>query len=129
MSEVPAELKYSKTHEWVRLEGDIATIGITQHAEQLLGDIVFVELPEEGETVHQGDELGVVESVKAASDFYTPLSGEVLATNSDLEDSPSDVNKSPYGDGWLVQLRVSDLEEQAELLNADEYAELSTEEA
>lgn len=129
MSDIPEDLKYTKSHEWVRKEGDSYTIGITHHAQHLLGDIVFVELPEVGETVTQGEEFGVVESVKAASDIYAPVSGEVSSSNMDLEDSPALVNKSPYDDGWLIQLNQVDLAEIDELMTAQEYADFVSEEA
>jgi len=128
MSEIPEELKYSKSHEWVRQDGDVVTIGITQHAQQLLGDIVFVELPEEGEELSQGDEFGVIESVKAASDVYAPVSGEVVGVNLELEDSPALVNQSPYGDGWLLQIKVNSESQLSELLSAQEYEQFAAEE-
>lgn len=128
MSDTPEELKYTKSHEWVRVDGDIMTVGISDHAQQLLGDIVFVELPEEGESVTQGDEFGVVESVKAASDVYSPVSGEVVAINAELEDSPAMVNQSPYGDGWFLQVKCRDENELSELMSADEYSQYVAEE-
>ncbi len=125
MSEVPKELKYLDSHEWVRIEGDgTATIGITYHAQDALGDVVFVELPELGAELAAGDEAGVVESVKAASDIYAPLSGEVVAINEDLVDSPEIVNEFPYGDGWFYRIKLSDPEELEELLSAEEYREI-----
>ena len=99
------------------------TIGITDHAQDLLGDVVFVELPEVGDQVSAGDDIGVVESVKAASDIYAPLTGEVIAVNEDLEDAPEQVNSDPYGDGWFIRLRLTDAEELTDLLDADSYAE------
>jgi len=124
MSDVPSDLRYTKTHEWLRLEEDnVATIGITDHAQHLLGDMVFVELPEVGSEIRAGDEAGVVESVKAASDFYAPISGEVLAVNEELIESPALVNTDPYGAGWLVQVRINDSDEIDELLDADEYSQ------
>lgn len=123
MSEIPSELKYSKSHEWVRLEDDnTAVIGITEHAQQLLGDMVFVELPETDDDIKSGDEMGVVESVKAASDFYAPISGKVIAINEELEDAPALVNNDPYGDGWLVKIMIQDSAELDELLSAEAYA-------
>ena len=123
MSDFPDDLKYAATHEWVRLEEDgSVTIGITDHAQDLLGDIVFVELPEEGATVSARDEISVIESVKAASDIYAPLSGEVIAVNEDLADSPETVNSDPYGEGWLCRILPSDLAELDELLDAEGYA-------
>ncbi|WP_417226987.1 glycine cleavage system protein GcvH [Amphritea sp.] len=125
MSDIPSDLKYVASHEWIRDEGDgVVTIGITDHAQDLLGDVVFVELPEVGAEFATGDDLGVVESVKAASDVYAPLSGEILAVNGELEDAPELVNSDPYGDGWFVRLRLSDTTEVDDLLDADGYAEL-----
>lgn len=128
---VPSELKYTATHEWVLQDSDdeeVFTIGVTDHAQQLLGDMVFVELPEVGDNVHTGDELGVVESVKAASDFYAPISGEIVEINEDLADAPSLVNSNPYNDGWLVKIRIADAEEFDTLMSADDYAETLDEE-
>ncbi|QEW05199.1 glycine cleavage system protein GcvH [Nitrincola iocasae] len=124
MSNIPNELSYVASHEWIRDEGDgTVTIGITDHAQDLLGDVVFVELPEVGDQVSAGDDIGVVESVKAASDVYAPLTGEVVAVNEDLEDAPELVNSDPYGDGWFIRLRLTDVEELTDLLDADGYAE------
>ncbi|MGD9660102.1 MAG: glycine cleavage system protein GcvH [Porticoccaceae bacterium] len=126
MSEVPKELKYLETHEWVRNEGDgIATIGITDHAQDSLGDVVFVELPEVGTVLAAGDESAVVESVKAASDIYAPVSGEVIAINGQLEDEPETVNGSPYGDGWFYKVKMSDPSELEGLLDAEGYQEVA----
>ena len=108
MSNTPIELKYASSHEWARLEGDIVVVGITDHAQEALGDLVFVELPEVGDTVSAGDEAGVVESVKAASDIYAPVSGEVIEINSALEDTPELINTDPYGEGWLLRLQPTD---------------------
>lgn len=122
MSNLPTDLKYSKSHEWVRDEGDgTATVGITDHAQELLGDLVFVELPEIGEKMEQGGECAVVESVKAASDVYSPLSGEVTAVNTKLADSPELVNEAPYGDGWIFRIRLADPNQLAGLLDAAGY--------
>lgn len=125
MSEIPSELKYSKEHEWVRFdeEGN-AVVGITDHAQELLGDMVYVELPEVGDTVSAGDETGVVESVKAASDIYAPLSGEIIEVNEDLVDAPENVNAEPYDSGWLYKLSLTNEADIDDLLTADEYAEL-----
>ncbi len=124
MSNIPSELKYVASHEWIRVEGDgTVTIGVTDHAQDLLGDVVFVELPEVGAEVASGDDAGVVESVKAASDIYAPLSGEVVAVNEELEDSPELVNSDPYGDGWFFRLKLTDDSELADLLDADAYSE------
>ena len=122
MSEVPSELKYLESHEWVRDEGDgTATIGVTDHAQEALGDVVFVELPELGAEISAGDEAGVVESVKAASDIFAPVSGEVIAVNDQLEEQPELVNESPYGDGWFYRVRLEDPSELDDLLEAEDY--------
>ncbi|MCC5879714.1 MAG: glycine cleavage system protein GcvH [Idiomarina sp.] len=123
MSNVPTELKYAPSHEWVRNEGNgIFTVGISEHAQELLGDMVFVELPEEGDTFSVGDDCAVAESVKAASDIYAPLSGEIVEVNEELEDSPETVNNDPYGDGWLFKIKAEDESELNNLLNAEAYA-------
>ncbi|MDY6890022.1 MAG: glycine cleavage system protein GcvH [Pseudomonadota bacterium] len=123
MSNIPSELKYVASHEWVRDEGDgTVTVGITDHAQDLLGDVVFVELPDVGDEVAAGDDAGVVESVKAASDLYAPLSGEVVEINDALEDAPELVNSDPYGDGWFLKLKLADPTELDDLLDADAYA-------
>lgn len=123
MSDFPDDLKYAATHEWVRLEEDgTVTVGISDHAQELLGDIVFIELPEEGATVTARQEMSVVESVKAASDIYAPVSGEIVAVNDDLTDSPEVVNNSPYEDGWICRILPSDDTELAELMDAEAYA-------
>jgi len=122
MSNIPADLKYASTHEWVRDEGDgTFTVGITEHAQDLLGDMVFVELPDVGDKVETGDDIAVAESVKAASDIYAPISGEIVAVNEDLEDAPETVNNDPYGDGWLFKIRADDSGELSNLLDADAY--------
>ncbi len=122
MSNVPAELKYIASHEWLRLEEDgTITVGITDHAQDLLGDVVFVELPEVGDTISVDDEIAVVESVKAASDVYAPISGEVIAVNEALEDDPEIINSDPYGDGWLYKMKADNMEDYEALLTADEY--------
>ena len=117
------EKKYTEEHEWVQLSGDIATVGITNHAQESLGDIVFVELPSIGDSVVSGDEAAVVESVKAASEVYSPFTGEVVEVNEALEDNPELVNSSPYDDGWFFKLKVSDenLENIHSFMNADNY--------
>jgi len=122
---VPEELQYTRSHEWVRTEGDTATIGITDYAQEELGDIVFVELPEEGATFDAGDSLGTLESVKAVSDIYTPVGGEVVDVNSALDDSPEKINEDPYGEGWIAKLSVSD---EGDLLSASDYEQLLEEE-
>ncbi len=123
MSQIPADLKYMSSHEWIRIEEDgIATIGITEHAQEALGDLVYIELPEVGTELNQGDEAGVVESVKAASDIYAPASGEVIEVNEVLEDAPEKVNDEPYGEGWIYKLKLSDRSELDNLLSADDYS-------
>ena len=125
MSDIPADLKYIASHEWVRVEGDgTVTVGVTDHAQDALGDVVYVELPEVDVVLAAGDEAGVVESVKAASDIYTPLSGTVIAVNSTLEDAPEQVNSDPYGEGWFFKLRLADAGELGELLDPDGYADV-----
>lgn len=124
MSEIPTELKYASSHEWVRLESDgSVVVGITDHAQDELGDVVFVELPEVGSALDAGAEVAVVESVKAASDIYAPLTGEVLEVNPLLEDEPEIVNRSPYGDGWFFRVKPADLSELEQLLDSDGYAD------
>ena len=122
---VPEELQYTKTHEWVRREDDVATVGITEHAQDELGDVVFIELPERGASFGAGDAFGTVESVKAVSDLYAPMGGEVVEVNAALNDSPEKINEEPYGDGWIIRLRVS---EEADLLSAGDYEKLLEEE-
>ena len=116
---IPADLKYTKEHEWVRIEGDMATLGISDHAQEALGDIVFVELPEIGRELTPGDAFAVVESVKAVSDVYAPVGGEVIAVNDMLEGEPEKINTDPYGNGWIVQVKMSG--ETAELLDEAAY--------
>jgi glycine cleavage system H protein len=123
---VPEELQYTRSHEWVRTEDDTATIGITDHAQDELGDVVFVELPEVGATFDAGDSFGTIESVKAVSDLYTPVGGEVVEVNEALNDSPEKVNEDPYGDGWIIKLRVSD--EGSGFLSASDYEQFVEEE-
>ncbi len=123
---IPEDLQYTKSHEWVRIEGDTATIGITDHAQDELGDVVFVELPEEGATFDAGESFGTVESVKAVSDLYTPVGGEVVEVNSALEDAPENINEDPYGEGWIVKLRTTD---GADLLSPEEYEKVVEEES
>ena len=121
MSHLPEELKYLSTHEWARVEGDVVTVGITDHAQDAMGDLVYVEVPEVGIQVSAGDEAGVVESVKAASDIYAPVSGEVLAVNEGLEDEPELVNSDPYGEGWMFKIRMTDSSDLDAMLDAEAY--------
>jgi glycine cleavage system H protein len=118
---VPQDLRYSKEHEWVRLDGDTATIGITHFAQEQLGDVVFVELPEKGARVRQFSSLGVVESVKAASDIYSPLSGEVVERNVKVIEKPELVNTAPYQDGWMLKVKLADKGELSKLLSPEDY--------
>ncbi len=123
MSNIPSELKYATSHEWVRNEGDgTVTVGITEHAQGLLGDMVFVELPDVDDEISTGDDVAVAESVKAASDIYAPISGTVVEINEDLEDSPELVNSDAFGDGWLFKVKVDDAGELENLLDAEGYA-------
>ena len=119
--EFPANLRYSQEDEWARLEGDRVTVGITDYAQSQLGDIVFVELPEVGRTVEKGEPFGVIESVKAVSDLYSPVSGEIVEINSDLVERPEQVNEDCYGDGWIVVIAVDDEKEHSALLDGDGY--------
>lgn len=129
MSNNPSELKYAKSHEWARLEEDgTVTVGITEHAQDALGDVVYVETPGVGDTLAGGDQAGVVESVKAASDIYMPLSGEVIAVNEELEDAPETVNSEPYTDGWFFRLKPEDVSELDEMMTAEDYAAYCEEE-
>lgn len=120
-SKVPGDLKYARSHEWVRVAGDVATIGITDHAQHELTDVVFVELPEVGRKLKAGESCAVVESVKTASDIYTPVSGEVTAVNKAVVDEPALVNSDPYGKGWFFQVRLAQREELNKLLSAADY--------
>ena len=125
MSEIPGDLKFLKSHEWARVENDgKVTVGISDHAQGLLGDLVYVELPTVGDTVQVGSACAVVESVKAASDVYAPLSGTVLEVNESLVDKPETINEDAYGDGWLFVMEIDDAEQLNELLAPDDYAEL-----
>lgn len=125
MSDVPSELKYSKSHEWVKVEDDGSVlVGITAHAQDLLGDMVYVEVPEAGTVVAAEDACAVVESVKAASDVYSPISGEVLEGNGALSDSPETVNSDPYGEGWIMRIKPDNLDDVQGLMDADAYAEM-----
>lgn len=125
MSEIPGDLKFQKSHEWVRIEQDgTVTVGISDHAQGALGDLVYVELPEVGSEVQAGNGVAVVESVKAASDIYAPVSGEVIAVNDVLSDKPETINEDAFGDGWIFKLKISDKSELDDLLDPDAYAEL-----
>jgi glycine cleavage system H protein len=123
MSHIPADLKYTEEHEWISMEGKLGKVGITDHAQDALGDVVYVELPEVGDKVVKGEAFGSVESVKAASDLFAPVSGTVVEVNQDLDDSPELVNKSPYDDGWMIVVEVEDESELEDLLTPEEYEE------
>jgi glycine cleavage system H protein len=123
---VPEDLQYTKSHEWVRSQDGTVTIGITDHAQEELGDVVFVELPDVGSTIEAGDSFGTVESVKAVSDLYTPVGGEVVEVNSSLEDAPEKINDDPYGEGWIVKLSTS---EEGDLLSPEEYEKVVEDES
>ena len=121
---VPADLKYTKDHEWIKFDGDLATIGVTDFAQKELGDIVFVEVDTEGETLSAGDVFGTVEAVKTVSDLFMPLAGTVESFNQDLEDNPEVVNQDPYGEGWMVKIKIEAGTDTSELLTADQYKEV-----
>lgn len=122
MSNVPQELKYTESHEWISVEVDGSVrVGISDHAQEALGDLVFVELPAVGESINRGDACAVVESVKAASDIYSPVTGEVIAVNEDLDDDPGAINSDPFGNGWLFEIRLGDVSELGSLLDAKAY--------
>ena len=123
MSNVPSDLKYTKTHEWVRVDGDVATIGITDYAQSELGDIVYVDLPTPGRVLNAGDTIGSVESVKTVSDAYTPVNGEVVEVNGSLGAQSDLLNTDPYGEGWMVKVRLSDPSQASSLLDAQTYQE------
>lgn len=122
MSNVPSDLKYAKSHEWVRVEGDLATVGITDHAQHELTDVVFVEVPQSGKQLKAGDACAVVESVKTASDVYSPVSGTVQEVNSALSDNPALVNTDPYGAGWFYKIKLSNPGELSQLMNSADYS-------
>ncbi len=124
---IPKELKYSKDHEWVKVEGNVAIIGVTDFAQSQLGDVVFVELPDELSTVKVGDGFSVIESVKAVSDIYAPVSGKIVRVNQALTDGPDLINQEPYGEGWIVAIEISDSSELNDLLDSDAYAQLAAE--
>ncbi len=121
MMNIPKELRYTEEHEWAKAEGDIATIGITDYAQGELGDVVYVELPAVGDSFGQNDVFGSIEAVKAASDLYCPLSGKVVEVNGNLSDIPETINKDPYGDGWMIKLKLADASEMENLLDAAGY--------
>ncbi|MFY0644279.1 MAG: glycine cleavage system protein GcvH [Bacteroidia bacterium] len=121
----PEDLKYTKEHEWVRVEGDIATIGVTDFAQSELGDVVFVEIETEGESLDKDEVFGTVEAVKTVSDLFMPLSGEVIEVNADIESTPESVNESPYGDGWMVKIKMSDTSEVDDLMDVAAYREMT----
>ncbi len=123
----PDNLLYSKEHEWVAVDGDVATVGVTEYAQNALGDIVYVELPKVGTPVKQFGNVGVIESVKAVSDLFTPISGEVVGINAALDSDPAAVNRDPYSAGWLLKIRISDPNETENLLSASEYEKIATE--
>ena len=125
MANVPENLHYSKDHEWVRVEGDTAVIGITDHAQEQLGDVVYVELPKAGESFAANESFGSVESVKAVSEIFTPLSGAVIDANASLNDEPEKVNQNPYGEGWMIKIKMSDRNEVDSLLAAAEYEDFT----
>lgn len=124
MMNIPADLKYTKDHEWINFDGDIAIIGVTDFAQKELGDIVFVEVDTEGETLSAGDVFGTVEAVKTVSDLFMPLAGTVDSFNQNLEDNPEVVNSDPYGEGWMVKIKIDDNTDTSELLSADQYKEV-----
>ncbi len=129
MTEIPEGLYFTKSHEWAKVDGDVATIGVSDFAQNELGDITYLELPEPGTTITQGEPLGVIESVKAASDIYTPLSGEVTETNQEAVDSPEYVNSSPYDKAWLVKVRLSDSSEVGNLMDTAVYTKFAEEQS
>lgn len=120
---IPANLKYTEDHEWVKIDGDIATIGVTDFAQQQLGDVVFVEIETEGETLDKGETFGTIEAVKTVSDLFMPMAGEVVEINPKLEEAPETVNSDPYGDGWMIKVKISDDSQLDELLSAEAYNE------
>lgn len=124
MNKIPTELKYTNDHEWLSIENERGTIGITDYAQESLGDITFVELPSPGDNLAKGDTFGVIESVKAASDLYMPVSGEILEINEELENSPEILNKDPYENGWLIKIKIQDSAESESLLSAAEYEKI-----
>ncbi|MBI2413745.1 MAG: glycine cleavage system protein GcvH [Deltaproteobacteria bacterium] len=126
--EFPKDLKYTKEHEWVKVEGNIATVGITDYAQDSLGDVVYVELPQEGGTVTKNEPFGVVESVKAVSDLYSPISGSVHEVNDAIIDSPEAINEDPYGDAWMIRVEIGNTNDLSDLMSSDEYQKFIEEE-
>ena len=125
MAEVLKELKYTKDHEWIRVEGDVATIGVTDFASGELGDIVFVEVEEVGDSFEKEEVVGTIEAVKTVSDLFSPITGEIVEVNEELEDNPELINESPYEEGWILKMKISNVEDLNDLISADEYAELT----
>ncbi len=125
---IPKDLGYTKEHEWVKIEGDVAIMGITDYAQGELGDIVFVELPQVGDSITEGEAFGTIEAVKAVSDMYAPLSGAVTDVNGDLDEAPETINNDCYGDGWMIKIKMADPSDADKLLSADQYKELIAEE-
>ncbi|HEY7535128.1 MAG TPA: glycine cleavage system protein GcvH [Thermodesulfobacteriota bacterium] len=123
MVEIPEVLKYTKEHEWIRVEDDLAIIGITDYAQDALGEVVYIELPSEGDEITKGEPFGAVESTKSVSDLYAPISGEVVEVNETLLDSPEAINEDPYGEGWMVRVKLYDLGELEDLMDSDEYSD------
>jgi glycine cleavage system H protein len=123
MIEIPEELKYTDEHEWAKIEDELVVIGITDYAQDALGEIVYIELPSEGDEITKGDSFGGVESTKSVSDLYAPVSGEVVEVNESLLDSPETINEDPYGDGWLIKVRIHDSDEFDELMDSEQYSE------
>lgn len=128
MTQIPREYKYTESHEWATKESEVVTVGITEHAQQQLGELVYVQLPENNLTINAGDEICVLESVKAAADVFSPVSGKIIAVNEELEESPGLINSSPHHDGWLVKIKLKDQVEYDELLDADSYQDMLSEE-
>lgn len=126
--EFPKDLKYTKEHEWVKLDGNVATVGITDYAQDSLGDVVYVELPQEGGTVTKNEPFGVVESVKAVSDLYSPVSGSVVEVNDAIVDTPEAINEDPYGDAWMIRVEIASADELDELMSAEDYQKFIEEE-
>jgi len=121
---IPSDLKYTKDHEWVKIDGDVATVGVTDYAQGELGDVVYIDLPEIGDAVEKDDSFGTIEAVKAVADLFSPVSGDIEARNKTLQDEPETINKDPYGEGWMVKIKMSDSAQLSELMNAAEYEKL-----